>query len=183
MHHSKLSKQNAYLLDTGCSLNLNQQHWEASFQEEKFTKFTAILRKCWDFILVMLNLQRFALVNIVYPDQNLMAGTVILGSVRSPVSFFFPNISLQVDWSKYSEIPLLRPPKMKTFCQLKTLFAKFKLFVLSFSSPSVSLIRDHLLDSPKGGRNIGILLYWGWWVHFRNTGWKGLRATDESKTC
>ena len=49
----------------------------------------------------------------------------------------------------YSEIPLLRPPKIKTFCQLKTLFAKFKLFVSSFSSPSVSLIRDHLWDCPK----------------------------------
>ena len=52
-------------------------------------------------------------------------------------------------WNKYSEIPLLRPPKIKTFCQLKTLFAKFKLFVSSFSSPSVSLIRDHLWDCPK----------------------------------
>ena len=50
---------------------------------------------------------------------------------------------------EYSEIPLLRPPKIKTFCQLKTLFAKFKLFVSSFSSPSVSLIRDHLWDCPK----------------------------------
>ena len=49
----------------------------------------------------------------------------------------------------YSEIPLLRPPKIKTFCQLKTLFAKFKLFVSSFSSPSVHLIRDHLWDCPK----------------------------------
>ena len=34
------------------------------------------------------------------------------------------------------EIPLLRPPKIKTFGQLKTLFAKFRLFVSSFSSPS-----------------------------------------------
>ena len=31
-------------------------------------------------------------------------------------------------FSIYSEIPLLRPPKIKTFCQLKTLFAKFKTF-------------------------------------------------------
>ena len=70
----------------------------------------------------------------------------------------------------YSEIPLLRPPKIKTFCQLKTLFAKFKLFISSFSTPIVTLIRDHLWDwpkvvfkttfgSPKGGLNIGILLY------------------------
>ena len=80
---------------------------------------------------------------------------------------------------EYSEIPLLRSPKIKTFGQLKTLFAKFKLFVSSFSTPSVSLIRDHLwdcpkvvfkttfgqsqrppLDSLKGGLNIGILLYY-----------------------
>ena len=48
--------------------------------------------------------------------------------------------------------PLLRPPKIKTLCQLKTLFATFKLFVSSFSSfssPSVSLIRDHLWECPK----------------------------------
>ena len=71
---------------------------------------------------------------------------------------------------KYSEIPLLRSPKIKTSYLLKTLFAKFKLFFSSFSTPSVPLIRDHLwdcpkwslrplLDSPKGGLNIGILLY------------------------
>ena len=71
--------------------------------------------------------------------------------------------------AKYSEIPLLRPPKIKTFYPLKTLFAKFKFFLSSFSAPSVSLIKDHLysvqkwslrplLDSPKGGLNIGILL-------------------------
>ena len=50
---------------------------------------------------------------------------------------------------KYSEMPLLRPPKIKTFGQLKTLFAKFKLLVSPFSTPSVSLIRDHLWDCPK----------------------------------
>ena len=59
----------------------------------------------------------------------------------------------------YSKIPLLRPPKMKTSYLLKTLFAKFKLFFSSFSTPSVPLIRDHLWDCSKGGRNIGILLY------------------------
>ena len=70
----------------------------------------------------------------------------------------------------YSDIPLLRPPNMKTSYLLKTLFAKFKLFISSFSTSSVSLIRDHLwdcpkvvlrplLDSPKGGLNIVILLY------------------------
>ena len=59
----------------------------------------------------------------------------------------------------YSEIPLFRPPKIKTSYLLSTLFAKFKLFFSSFSTPSVPLIRDHLWDSPKGGLNIGILLY------------------------
>ena len=47
------------------------------------------------------------------------------------------------------EIPLLRPPKMKTSYLLKTLIAKFKLFFSSFSTPSVPLIRDHLWDCPK----------------------------------
>ena len=46
-------------------------------------------------------------------------------------------------------IKLLRPPKIKTFYLLKTLFAKFKLFFSSFSTPSVPLIRDHLWDCPK----------------------------------
>ena len=50
---------------------------------------------------------------------------------------------------KYSEIPLLRPPKIKTSYLLKTSFAKFKLFFSSFSSPSVPLIRDHLWDCLK----------------------------------
>ena len=39
--------------------------------------------------------------------------------------------------------------KIKTFYPLKTLFAKFKLFFSSFSTPSVSLIKDHLWDCPK----------------------------------
>ena len=49
----------------------------------------------------------------------------------------------------YSEIPLLRPPKIKTSCLLKTLFSKFYLFVSSFSTPSVPLISDHLWVCPK----------------------------------
>ena len=49
----------------------------------------------------------------------------------------------------YSEIPLLRPPKIKTSYLLKTLFAKFKLFFSSFSKSSVPLIRDNLWDCPK----------------------------------
>ena len=70
----------------------------------------------------------------------------------------------------YSEIPLLRPSKIKAFYLLKILFAKFNLFLSSFSTPYVSLIKNNtfgtvqkwslrpLLDSPKGGLNIGILL-------------------------
>ena len=53
---------------------------------------------------------------------------------------------------KYSEISLLRPPKIKTFYLLKTFFAKFKFFFFFFflfSIPSVFLIRDHLWDCPK----------------------------------
>ena len=50
---------------------------------------------------------------------------------------------------KYSEIPLLRPPKIKTSYLLKTFFAKLRLFFSSFSTPSVPLIRDHLWDCPK----------------------------------
>ena len=50
---------------------------------------------------------------------------------------------------KYSEIPLLRPPKIKTSYLLKTLFAEFKLLFSLFSTPSVPLIRDHLWDCPK----------------------------------
>ena len=53
------------------------------------------------------------------------------------------------DSKRYSEIPLLRPPKIKTSYLLKNLFAKFKLFFSSFSTPSVHLIRDQLWDCPK----------------------------------
>ena len=53
--------------------------------------------------------------------------------------------TMKIQWNS----AIIRPPKMKTFCQLKTLFDKFNLFVSSFSSPSTSLIRDHLLDCPK----------------------------------
>ena len=49
----------------------------------------------------------------------------------------------------HSEIPLLRPPKIKAFYLLKTLFWKFKRFFSSFPTPSVHLIRDHLWDCPK----------------------------------
>ena len=62
------------------------------------------------------------------------------------------DVSLETKWFtvyRYSEIPLLRPPKIQTFYPLKTLFAKFKLFLSSFSTPSAYLIRDHLCDCPK----------------------------------
>ena len=49
----------------------------------------------------------------------------------------------------YSEILLLRPPKMKISYLLKTLIAKFKLLFSSFSTPSVPLIRDHFWECPK----------------------------------
>ena len=50
---------------------------------------------------------------------------------------------------RYSEIPLLRPSKINTSYLLKTLFAKSKLFVSSFSTSIVPLIRDHFWDCPK----------------------------------
>ena len=82
----------------------------------------------------------------------------------------FKLLLITVKFVNYSEIPLLRPPKIKPFYPLKNLFARLKLFFSSFSTPSVSLFRDHLWDcpkvvfkttfgSPKGGLNIGILLY------------------------
>ena len=72
---------------------------------------------------------------------------------RGKSSLMISPFTSKQDYSshKYSEIPLLRPPKIKTFCQLKTLFAKFKLFLSSLSTPSVSLIRDHL-----------------WWSYYRD---------------
>ena len=65
----------------------------------------------------------------------------------------------------YSEIPLLRPPKIKTFYPLKTLFANFKLFFLHFLHPVYFWLETTfetvkkwslrpLLDSPKGGQCI-----------------------------
>ena len=57
--------------------------------------------------------------------------------------------TLQWDINKYSEIPVLRPPKIKTVYLIKTLFWKFKLFFSSFSTPCVHLIGDHPWDFPK----------------------------------
>ena len=60
----------------------------------------------------------------------------------------------------YSEIPLLRPPKIKTSCLLKTLFEKFDLFFLHFPHPVYlclettfgtvqSGLKDHFWTFPK----------------------------------
>ena len=69
-------------------------------------------------------------------------------------------------WTIYSEIPLLRPPKIKASYLLKILFAKLKLLFSSFSTHSVTTFGTvqkwslrPLLDSPKSGLNIEILLY------------------------
>ena len=43
----------------------------------------------------------------------------------------------------------VKPPKIMPPYLLKTLFAKFKLFFSSFSTPSVLLTRDHIWDCPK----------------------------------
>ena len=59
------------------------------------------------------------------------------------------NCDQQHNTTIYREFPLLRPPEIKIFYLLKTLFWKFKLFFSSFSTPSVHLIRDHLWDCPK----------------------------------
>ena len=67
-----------------------------------------------------------------------------MGSMNKNKGHLQPNI-----YPRYSEIPLLGPPKIKRYCLLKTLIAKFKLFFSSFSTPSVHLIRDHLWDCPK----------------------------------
>ena len=80
--------------------------------------------------------------------------TKIAGALVHPLYLFFgskgfrytPKLKCAVT---YSEIPLLRPPKIKTFYLLKTLFAKFKIFFSSLSTPSVHLIRDHLWDCSK----------------------------------
>ena len=50
---------------------------------------------------------------------------------------------------RYSEILLLRPPEIKTSYLLKTLFAKFRLFFSSLSTPSAPLIKDHIWNCPK----------------------------------
>ena len=68
----------------------------------------------------------------------------------STMSSFYTITIIIIDIiTRYSEIPLLRSPKMKASYLLKTIIAKFKLFFSSFSTLSVPLIRDHLWDCPK----------------------------------
>ena len=55
----------------------------------------------------------------------------------------------EIEFVKQENIPLLRPPEIKTFYPFKTFFAKFKLLFSSFSTPSVSLIKDHFWTVPK----------------------------------
>ena len=69
---------------------------------------------------------------------------------------------LSASMIKYSKIPLLRSPDIKTTLLLRTPFSSPKLGLPNiFISVIMTtpLIRP-LLDSPKGGLNIGILLYW-----------------------
>ena len=76
------------------------------------------------------------------------SGQRVIWTYKSTVhEFIFSGHGKMI--SKYSEIPLLRPLKIRTAYLLKTLFAKFKLFFSSFSTPSVHLIRDHLWDCSK----------------------------------
>ena len=81
------------------------------------------------------------------PLRSFMHSTFFLQLSRkllnAAYAFFFASVR-----SVYSEIPLLRPPGIKAFYLLKTLFAKFQLFFSLFSTPSVPL-RDHLWDCPK----------------------------------
>ena len=68
--------------------------------------------------------------------------------------------------NKYSEIPVLRPPKIKTFYPLQNLDNSFLYFLhpvylrigTTFGTVQKWSLRP-LLDSPKGGLNVGILLY------------------------
>ena len=87
---------------------------------------------------------------------------VFSASIVSRVIFYKERI--------YSEIPLLRPPKIQTFYLLTPLFWKLKYSFLHFLHPVYILLEitfgtvqkwslRPLLDSHKGGLNIGILLY------------------------
>ena len=67
----------------------------------------------------------------------------------------------------YSEIPILRQPKIKTSYLSKALVAKFKLFFSIFSTPCVHLFRDSLCGCPK----VVFKTTFGWsqrWSLYRN---------------
>ena len=84
---------------------------------------------------------------------------------------FSYNANTRPKATKYSKIPLLRPPKSKDILSIK------KPFLLSLIYPFLHFLHPvdlrlettfgtvqkwslrPLLDSPKGGLNIGILLY------------------------
>ena len=92
-------------------------------------------------------------VNVCYRVCGVLIGRMVTGDTsavvpvsRSPTAPDKLGLKLS---HRYSEIPLLRPLKIKTFYPLKTLFAKLREFFSSFSAPSVSLIIDHLWDCPK----------------------------------
>ena len=57
-------------------------------------------------------------------------------------------IQMHMIIDKYSKIPLLRPPKIKTNSPLKSIFKKFHSFFL-FSCTKCLLERDHLWDCSK----------------------------------
>ena len=100
-----------------------------------------------------------------YGHENILQSWVrdvaIFGGLRQTKSWkaFFSLFSVLNQWAWYPNAPStkkpiyifppLRPPKVRASYLLKTLFAKFKLFFSSFTTPSVPLIRDHLWYCPK----------------------------------
>ena len=76
------------------------------------------------------------------------------------MSMFFPIITKDNNLS-YNKMSLLRPPNIKTASLLRLVFPSPKWhfsYDIIFDIKTTSLIRP-LLGSPKGGLNIGVLLY------------------------
>ena len=101
-----------------------------------------------------------------YSDHILKCGLIWLRQISPVTSFVF---SFCENWT-YSEIPLLRPPQIKTFYLLKPYFEIISYSFLHFLHPVYLWLETtfgtvqkwslrSLLDSPKGGLNIGILRY------------------------
>ena len=65
-----------------------------------------------------------------------LARDITMSVMFLPLGSYFFFLEKTSFLTIYSEIPLLRPPKMKTSYLLKTLITKFKLFFSSFSTPS-----------------------------------------------